>query len=356
MSIRNIDQSRPTCRQCRARKVRCDRVGTSCSPCTRLHLECSLGGGLSHLESSISRNNDDCVVPRRLKDITEAGLKRRRTKHACRQCRLLKVKCSGDDPCARCSRQGQQCDPMLNESPRSVPASSASPTPVRTWCDFSTLEKRDVRTYIEAYFDKTSPSICVFLHKPSFLAEWSRGNIDQSLLIAVCASGLRLCTDTHDHKLTSRTWIKYVQTNVLSKMNCHSMAHLQILVLIVQFHMATGQHSEAWTLISLAARLAFTLRLNYENVTLELTARETRRRIVWAIYQLDRKLAGGNDDLAVCPSSKIHISLPCDYHSFLRGISSRAERLENAGHREDECMDVLGYCILLGSIHYKILR
>ncbi|KAF2638094.1 hypothetical protein P280DRAFT_520678 [Massarina eburnea CBS 473.64] len=342
----------PTCRQCRARKVRCDRNGPSCGACTRLHLDCSLHGSADHLVPSEISDRSASVPPDQL---TEAGIKRRRTRHACKQCRLLKAKCSGDDPCERCQGRNQQCE-KYSACLGHVSGTSFSPGTTGASYGVWALDRPAVRRYIEAYYDKTGGSSCVFLHRPSTLADWSRGSIEPILLTALCASGLRLCPAVPGYKSTSMSWIREAQSQVLGKMHNHSLTQLQSLVLIIQFHMATGQHSEAWNLISLAARLAFTLRLNYENEKLDAVARESRRRLVWAIYQLDYKFAGGNDDLALCPAERMHIRLPCDYQSFQRGVASRAGYLGNTDAGEEGSMDWLGYHIRLSALQYRILH
>jgi hypothetical protein len=138
------------------------------------------------------------------------------------------------------------------------------------------------------------------------------------------------------------------------RLNKFSISRLQALVLVIQFYLQTGDTAEAWSLMSLATRFAFTLRLNYERPDLDPVTQESHRRLVWAIYLLDRLFASGIEDLSLCPLERIHIRLPCDDRSFERGLASRAEYPKQAPEKGD--MDPLAYIIRLYECREKILQ
>ncbi|CAL5873992.1 uncharacterized protein PFLUO_LOCUS8277 [Penicillium psychrofluorescens] len=234
------------------------------------------------------------------------------------------------------------------------------------------IDKIIVRRYIDTYFSKTNPMTCIFLHKPSVLAAWSKDELDPFLLRALCASGLMLMDNSYgqpsDREIvvtTARTWIHEVQSVLLSShAGRFPLVQVHALVLVILFHFHVGEVAQAWDLVALAARRAFALQLNHERPELEPAARESRRRLVWAIYLLDRLFSGGIEDLAICPSERMHIKLPCDDTSFQRGIPSRAEYLESIpgsvddAHRSDDPYgkDVLAYYIRLSASRDNILR
>ncbi|KAH8200176.1 hypothetical protein TruAng_005688 [Truncatella angustata] len=97
-------------------------------------------------------------------------------------------------------------------------------------------------------------------------------------------------------------------------------------------------------------------RLNYEHHGIEPAKQESQRRLLWAIYQLDRMLSGGVEDLAVCPVERMHIRLPCDDHSFHRDIPSRAPRLNDYEHSDALSVGILAYHIRLNATRDRILR
>lgn len=50
------------------------------------------------------------------------------------------------------------------------------------------------------------------------------------------------------------------------------------------------------------------------------TEQETRRRLFWACYCLDRMMSAGSPELVVFRSEHIRLQLPCDEHQYLFGI------------------------------------
>lgn len=101
-----------TCKQCRARKVKCDRRTTDgCTQCERLDIPCS------YVESE-----DDINVTRDtpLHELTQAGTKRRRILKACLSCNLSRTKCSGHVPCDKCQASGIACQERPSRRYRSA--------------------------------------------------------------------------------------------------------------------------------------------------------------------------------------------------------------------------------------------
>ncbi|KAL6412460.1 hypothetical protein AUP68_03663 [Ilyonectria robusta] len=361
-------QQRSACRQCRARKVKCDRSGPCCGACTRLKLACSFSPG--------AQDQDD-IVPRD-STLTEAGMKRRRTRQACRQCRVLKIKCSGENPCSRCRSRSQRCIHVDSSSSSrqldlpvvqqawscSTPDSNSQSNTISPSADISTMQadKVTTRKYIEAYFDRSNPMSCIFLHRPSILADWSQEKIDPVLLKALCALGLMLLcngmdSNVNDSLSLARNWLADVQQCLLAKVGRMTIVQLQALILIVRYRLESGDTAEAWALLPLAARLAFTLRLNYELTSMQPIGQESRRRMVWAIWLIDRQFSDGIQDLAVFPTERVHIRLPCDDHSFERGIPSRAQYLNGLGlQTEGYNMDILSYYLQLHVSRDRILK
>lgn len=359
----------PSCKQCRARKVKCDRLHPRCRACTRLQLHCSFG----RHSSSPEPDTTDAA------DLTQAGTKRKRVRHACKACRVVKARCSGQYPCDRCASRGWPCEDLagfgeavntqnvhLGQKPdvasfpddavsagyTATPGTAAST--VAPSLDVN-LDKASIRGYIDAYFETTSRSSVAILHKPTMLADWNAARLDPVLLKAVVATG-RYRAEPRDGQAMARLWMREIQSEVLSHLARNSVTQLQILVLLVRFRFVAADYAEAWNLLPLAARLAFTMRLNHEQESLrDSVAQETRRRLVWAIYQMDRSFCGGIDDLAVCPTGRMHIRLPCDEQSFQRGGQSRAGFLVDDGPQDGVGMDMYAFQLRLFLIRERVL-
>ncbi|KAL3438432.1 hypothetical protein BDV09DRAFT_159800 [Aspergillus tetrazonus] len=154
----------------------------------------------------------------------------------------------------------------------------------------------------------------------------------------------------------ARAWMQEVQDYVLKRIGKQTVAHLEILVTLLRYLFHAGNFSDAWSLLAIAARSAFTMRLNYEHEGLDPLVQESSRRLVWTIYQLDRLYSGGMEDLAVCPVERMHIRLPCDERSFEMGISSKASFFDDIGFEPEANVDAHASKLRLLAIRDRILR
>ncbi len=235
---------------------------------------------------------------------------------------------------------------------RSTPRTTASTNPGTE----AFLDKVTVRRYLDAYFDTASRVAIAVLHKPTVLADWNRGRLDRSLLKIIVANGRFRDQAEPDGQLVARIWMQEVQHDMLTHLTRYSLTRLQAMVLLIRIRYQAGDHSDAWSLLPIAARLAFTMRLNYEQEDLDPVAQETRRRLMWAIYHLDRQFSGGIEDLAVCPPERVRIRLPCDDQTFQRGVQSRAGFLTDHDMQDGIGMDVYAFHLRLFVIRDRILR
>lgn len=349
--------SEGSCDHCRQRKVKCDRVEPICSACSRLELSCSFRGRADPTSAN-HQNSPDSVD-----QLTEAGIKRRRTRNACLQCRAQKARCSGSDPCERCQARGMRCELISSQNYFGTPGVQETIVPLEitenpdlTDCNTLLTDRSTTRKYIEAYFDQVNPMSCVFLHKPTILAGWSQSRLNPDMTILLCSLGVLLGGHSQKQRNAATAWAIKTQLKVLNHIGAQTIEQLQLLVLLLQFHFLAGTVGELWNLISLAARLIFTLQLNYERLEVNPVLQESQRRLVWAVYLLDRILSGGVEDLAVCPVERIHIRVPCDDHSFQRGVPSRAGYLNDQACNNAAGLDLLAYHIKLMAIRDRILR
>lgn len=372
-----------SCGQCRARKVRCDRAGDCCGPCSRLSLPCSYGGGAG---VDLPQTSPQTADPG---EVTQAGIKRRRTRCACVPCRVIKAKCSGEDPCARCRSRGLECVQQQRQpsSARSGQSSRSHKedghtitgssddtllTPVNSiptagepapWTPplLRHLDETE-KGLIQAYFGTTDASKCLFLHGPTTLSEWERGQLDPLLVKSLCAAGLcerNAAFPDSSAREQADTWFKEAKMGILGSLNSLSLPRLQALVLIIYHHFEIGDTIEAWNLLAIAARIAFTLKLNHERPGMDPVAQECRRRLAWQIYIMDRNFSGGLEDLEVFPVKRmLQLRLPCDDRTFERGMPSRAQFLvpTEADIAGQEYMDIYSHILRIYASRDRVLR
>ncbi|KAH7173208.1 uncharacterized protein B0J16DRAFT_405516 [Fusarium flagelliforme] len=374
MDVSSPNERRPSlqlaCKQCRARKVKCDRRTSGCMRCERLELTCSYVTNDTAEESLNSPGED----------LTQAGIKRRRILRACTPCRIAKSKCSGTSPCKRCQSLGQECvfsnDPAsssidigveAHQSPTSTPQThygsmpsqasmDISPAAVdETNCAFEIESKSTIRTYLDTYFNKSDIADCVFLHRATTISEWTQGKLEKTLLKAICASALRL-TPGYDAEISpAHKWISQVQNELTNQMGDLSIPKLQSLVLVVEFLFSMQFTGDVWVLVSIASRIAFTKRLNYERPAIDAIKQECLRRLMWSIYRIDKVFSGGIEDLTVCPTQRMHIRLPSSQHNFQLGSRSKAPFLWSKSEDGTD-LNVLAFLMRMYDIRDRVLR
>ncbi|KAF5549054.1 hypothetical protein FMEXI_4396 [Fusarium mexicanum] len=217
------------------------------------------------------------------------------------------------------------------------------------------LESRDtIRQYLDIYFDKSDIADCVFLHRATTIAEWSQGKLEKTLLKAICASALRLAPTYHTESSPAHNWIKQVQHELVNHMGDMSVPKLQALMLVIKFLFSMRFTGDVWVLLSIASRVAFTKRLNYERPAIDPVKQECLRRLMWSTYVVDKVFSGGIEDLTVCPTQRMHIRLPSSHHNFQLGSRSKAPFLRS-NNDNDTDLNVLAYLMRLYDIRDRVL-
>jgi len=223
--------------------------------------------------------------------------------------------------------------------------------------------KHVIQNYINTFFTLIYPtSFLGFFHQATFLREWHTKSIDLGLLKAVCACSSHFSTEgRNDEQCT--IWIQEVETDALQNIGHFAIVRLQILVLLIFYHFRFRRSSKVWMFSAIAARLAYAKRLNHENNSLPQVIQESRRRLMWSIYIIDKFYSGGVPELTLCAPEDMHIRLPCNERLFEFGIPSNAPYLAEEEHMstaslndESKDMGVLAYYIQLLSIRHRILR
>jgi hypothetical protein len=151
-----------------------------------------------------------------------------------------------------------------------------------------------VRDHIDAYFVHIyAAPLFNFLHKVEFLNNYASGTVDTALLLAVCGAASRFLLPTKEDASQAKSWMKRAESMVLQNTSKLKVSNLEALMIVILHYTHHHQFSQAFLHLSLAARMAFTLKINHEDRALSFIEQESRRRLLWCIYSLDRLIAGG---------------------------------------------------------------
>lgn len=214
------------------------------------------------------------------------------------------------------------------------------------------LDKATIQTYLDAYFGNRDPLLCMFLHKATFMHALQNGQLDRNLLKIVLAFGARL---SHVGEVVSDAWAKEVELSIMSHVGRISMAQLRSVVVLLHYQLYYGPFDSTWMLLALAARLAFSQRLNFEIPSSDTVAQESSRRLIWSIFIIDKAIGGGMVDMSVCPTDRMHIRLPGNDRCFTYGLSARTPFLKRTDNEISDDLGTLGYNIRLHDIRDRIL-
>ncbi|KAI5206798.1 hypothetical protein E4T39_02337 [Aureobasidium subglaciale] len=381
------------CVECRARQLTCETDATktrqACGSCARNGYICS------NLTSTAAAPRLRATPRNRVRKTYAA------TRVACSWCRRQKVRCSGGTPCGACAIRDQSCiypavnrkqpneeslatrgdweaslprydvpghDQMdaspssslqhgqiyqaLTPLPRQHARKSVAETVKQNFC--LGLDKEVVAEYIEAFFRFVYPVGCMsFLHQATFLRQWHTYTLDLSLLRVVCGSALRVFSTTQEDNERAALWLQEAELDVLQNLGELTISRLHTLTLLAFFEFTYHVHSpKALMLLGLAARLAFTKRLNHENNSLSIVEQESRRRLMWAIFVLDKFCSGGVTELTLVPAEHMEIRLPTIEKAFGFGQRTdtevlRPQHIEGVPITNAKGMDEFAYTIRL---------
>jgi hypothetical protein len=151
------------------------------------------------------------------------------------------------------------------------------------------------------------------------------------------------------------------EMDALQNLGDLTIPRLQALTLLAFFEFTYHIHStKALMFLGLAARLAFAKRLNYEDHTLSVVEQESRRRLMWSIFVLDKFCSGGVAELTLVSAESLEIRLPTIERAFGFGQRTDTEVLrpqveEGVPISNAKGMDEFAYTIrLLDLLRNKI--
>lgn len=264
-----------------------------------------------------------------------------------------------------------------------------------SWLQEETLPNEQDRLIelIEAFFINIQPLRSFgFIHKPSVLEQfdgrdWSaawQAHQPGALLLVICALGAKFCAFNHCNTsqladgralAAGSQWARRAQELVFSSLNKASVETTMAIVLLHEHELRMGNYANAFMLTGLGIRMAQALQLNLESCPdvlcsggkgLSATTKESRRRLMWAIYIMDSWVGGGVDEVTLLNEADLQIQLPCSDLSFELQHPCIVEVLEPDSYlsfttAEDrtrgnvDAVDIHGHFIRLVGLRRKVM-
>lgn len=220
------------------------------------------------------------------------------------------------------------------------------------------IGKNTVKKHIDAYFDLIHPIPCYgFLHRATLLQSWSKNELNPCVLLALCGITSRFIhPGSSVHQNTARKWIQDAESHLLQQLARPQISDIEAWLLITLDHYLSQRVSKMLVSMALASRLAYILRLNYEDTRQEFLVQERRRRLMWSIYVMDSLYSSGKAEFTACTAETLHIRLPCNEKSFSMDIPVTTEPLHPPLHSDTTTMSLLGYCIRVLDIRNRTQR
>lgn len=173
----------------------------------------------------------------------------------------------------------------------------------------------------------------------------------------MCGLTARYIASGDSSRLQQATrWIQESEMQLLMRLSEPSMSDIEALMLTTLDHIIARRFSKMLVSACLAARLAFMMRLNYEDGRLSFLTQERRRRLMWGIYTMETLYSSGRTEFTGCPKETIHLQLPCHERSFTLDIPVMTEPLKPP---ENQCsleLGLMAYNIRVLDIRDRIQR
>ncbi|KGO43058.1 Transcription factor, fungi [Penicillium expansum] len=233
--------------------------------------------------------------------------------------------------------------PMSQAFPLVEAGSSSSPL---DWLATNYLPNPSrIAMLVEEYFNNIHPlRAFAFIHKPSFLqrldGETSKEYHNHALLHVICALGAHETTTSLEPKfvlLAGTQWAKIAQRLILETIDRVTIESLMAAVLLHDYAVRLGNFANAFMLSGLTTRMTQALQINLEYNTdilcqdtengLPVTAKESRRRLMWSCYIMDALVGSGVDQLTLMDERDIKIQLPCNERNFTQNVPCITETL-----------------------------
>ncbi|CAK7225298.1 hypothetical protein SBRCBS47491_005839 [Sporothrix bragantina] len=230
-------------------------------------------------------------------------------------------------------------------------------------CPPEVLEALAMRTFDQFFRHIHHIPTFAFLHRASLMQRYRAGLVDRPLLLALVGITSLMTDLGPGTRELGKQCIAEAEALVLSRLDRPSTLGLQTLVFVIHHRVLSGRFSSAFMLHGVASRFASALRLNHENTRLCFLARESRRRLMWALYMIDSSMANGYADFSLwayradradAHADVMNIQLPCNERNFEFDLPERTEPLRPPPRGPDGSLPPLPDDIGFLALHVRI--
>ncbi|QUC22256.1 uncharacterized protein UV8b_06497 [Ustilaginoidea virens] len=235
----------------------------------------------------------------------------------------------------------------------------------------------------EVFFDSVYGQAYHLLHKPSYMRKLRNNSLPPVLILSVCAVASRFALQSSNSSATTKPflrgeeWASHARDICTRRYEWPNITVLTCLLILGLHEFGTCQGGRSWALGGQAIRMAFALQLHRDleydpsrqgsKEPLSFIDRETRRRIMWACFLMDRFNSSGSDRPMFIKEESLQIQLPVKESYFQLDIPAKTELLDGSlpqseatdesgvFSEREEHMDVAAYTIRAVAIWGRIV-
>ncbi|KAK4237422.1 nitrogen assimilation transcription factor nit-4 [Achaetomium macrosporum] len=307
--LSNEPRESMNCKSCRKRKIKCNRLRPACEACQVFQCPCIY----------------DAVPKKRgpKTDVLEALLRRVDGLEA----RLKDTK-AGPDTSSSENAVDKASEASCSAQPTSNGSAGANPDPARVSHDSAMLSPSPPSelppevhpdALVDIYFTRFHEKPFHIFDESTLRQRLQLNQVPTYLVHAIYAVAARYAPHPSGYQAAVKLSEEYAAKARLGvDTDEPSVDALQTLVLLVTAFTASGKGKKAYMLLTNAVGMAMALELHREmdfNARVTQIERETRRRLFWACYLLDRFLACGSKRPSLISDRAILLRLPCWFPS-----------------------------------------
>ncbi|KAJ8119128.1 hypothetical protein OPT61_g19 [Boeremia exigua] len=152
-----------------------------------------------------------------------------------------------------------------------------------------------------------------------------------------------------------RTWIELAETTIFRTLGKPTVANIQAILILGLYRSYNNQSGKTFLYLSLAVRMAFSLKLHKDDSNLSFIERESRRRLLWCLYTVDRLCAGGVPEYTLLPVNAIKVQLPSPEHNYKLDLPIETPFLQLEGANKS-VLSIPALMLCLLNIRHRILQ
>lgn len=305
------------CLSCRQKKVKCSGSRPACTTCLRMNVECQYpalrnrGSRFGYLEMMKRRMlyMERCLGGKKLNEIKLKSQTQANT-HTIRKAPI----------------------DIMRDMP--MPVANVVTSAPRLYSNVDLPPEELVLHLVDLYFSHVHGQTYNFLHKQSFVQRVKTGQVNPTLLFALCALTARY--STHPMILAKNpvpyeageNFIAAARNSMAEEFDDPNLETVQAGIIIVQHDFFRNQGKRSMIYVSLVLRMAATLELNQEPPqNLSFQERECRRRTYWSLVMMDRLAHAGPAWTWHIRTDVLKLRLPCKEYNYENNIPVEVESL-----------------------------